>query len=41
MVKGRVLNGRLGQVLGPFDSTDLLGKEGAISEFTPESTIFN
>jgi len=38
MVKGRVLNGRLGQVLGPFDSTDLLGKEGAISEFTPEST---
>lgn len=32
------LNGRVGQVLGPFDSTDLLSEKGAISVFTPEST---
>lgn len=32
------LNGRLGQVLGPFDSTDLLANGGAISSFTPETT---
>jgi hypothetical protein len=33
------LNGRVGQVLGPFDSTDLLSEKGAISEFTPETTL--
>lgn len=33
-----MLNGRVGQVLGPFDATDLLSKEGAISIFTPETT---
>lgn len=32
------LNGRIGQVLGPFDSTDLLDEDGAISIFTPETT---
>ena len=32
------LNGRVGQVLGPFDTTDLLSEEGAISIFTPETT---
>ena len=32
------LNGRIGQVLGPFDSSDLLAEGGAISEFTPEVT---
>lgn len=33
-----MLNGRIGQVLGPFDDTDLLSEEGAISIFTPETT---
>lgn len=33
-----VLNGRVGQVLGPFDSSDLLAKEGKISKFTPETS---
>lgn len=32
-----LMNGRLGQVLGPFDSSDLLGPEGKISAFTPET----
>lgn len=33
------LNGRLGQVIGPFDSgVDLLADGGAISELTPEIT---
>ena len=32
------LNGRIGQVLGPFDSKDLLEQGGAISNFTPEIT---
>lgn len=32
------LNGRVGQVLGPFDNTDLLSEKGAISIFTPETT---
>lgn len=32
------LNGRIGQVLGPFGSTDLLKDGGAISDFTPEKT---
>jgi hypothetical protein len=33
------LNGRLGQVIGPFDSgVDLLADGGAISELTPETT---
>lgn len=32
------LNGRIGQVLGPFDNTDLLSEKGAISIFTPEAT---
>ena len=32
------LNGRIGQVLGPFDSTDLLAEGGALSAFTPETT---
>lgn len=32
------LNGRVGQVLGPFDSTDLLSENGAISQYTPETT---
>lgn len=32
------LNGRIGQVLGPFDSHDLLAEGGAISAFTPEVT---
>ena len=32
------LNGRIGQVLGPFNSTDLLDENGAISIFTPEIT---
>ena len=33
-----LMNGRLGQVLGPFDSSELLGQEGKISAFTPETT---
>jgi hypothetical protein len=33
-----VLNGRIGQVLGPFDATDLLSEQGAISTFTPETS---
>jgi hypothetical protein len=33
-----VLNGRVGQVLGPFDSSDLLAKDGKISQFTPETS---
>lgn len=34
-----VLNGRVGQVLGPFDAgEDLLDKTGAISNFTPETS---
>ena len=33
------LNGRIGQVLGPFDAgADLLADDGAIGQFTPEST---
>lgn len=32
------LNGRIGQVLGPFGTEDLLEDGGAISEFTPEIT---
>ena len=32
------LSGRVGQVVGPFDSSDLLAKDGAISNFTPESS---
>ena len=32
------LNGRIGQVLGPFDSSDLLAEGGVISVFTPETT---
>lgn len=32
------LNGRIGQVLGPFDSSDLLAEGGAIATFTPEVT---
>lgn len=33
------LNGRIGQVLGPFDAgIDLLADDGAIGQFTPEST---
>jgi hypothetical protein len=32
------LNGSIGQVLGPFDNSDLLEEGGAISEFTPETT---
>lgn len=32
------LNGRVGQVLGPFDTTDLLAKNGKISQFTPETS---
>ena len=33
------LNGRLGQVIGPFDSgVDLLADGGAISELTTETT---
>lgn len=32
------LNGRIGQVLGPFGSEDLLADGGAISQFTPEVT---
>lgn len=33
-----ILNGRIGQVLGPVDTTDLLSEDGAISKFTPEKT---
>lgn len=33
-----ILNGRIGQVIGPFDTTDLLSERGAISNFTPETT---
>ena len=33
-----ILNGRVGQVLGPFGTEDLLAPEGAISVFTPETT---
>jgi hypothetical protein len=33
-----MLNGRIGQVLGPFNSDDLLAENGAISIFTPETT---
>jgi hypothetical protein len=32
------LNGRVGQVLGPFDSTNLLSDGGAIDVFTPETS---
>lgn len=32
------LNGRIGQVLGPFDDKDLLSEDGVISIFTPETT---
>lgn len=32
------LNGRVGQVLGPFDSSDLLAENGKISKFTPETS---
>lgn len=32
------LNGRIGQVLGPFESNDLLDNDGAIGAFTPETT---
>lgn len=33
------LNGRIGQVLGPFDAgIDLLADDGPIGQFTPEST---
>lgn len=31
------LTGRVGQVLGPFDTSDLLAPGGAIFTFTPES----
>lgn len=34
-----ILNGRIGQVLGPFAANvDLLAEGGAISDFTPEAT---
>lgn len=34
-----ILNGRVGQVLGPFDANvDLLAEGGAISDFTPEAS---
>lgn len=33
-----MLNGRIGQCLGPFDTMDLLSENGAISIFTPEET---
>lgn len=34
-----MLNGRLGQVLGPFEANiDLLSDEGPIGQFTPETT---
>jgi hypothetical protein len=34
-----MLNGRIGQVIGPFDQgVDLLSNEGAIGAFTPETT---
>lgn len=33
-----VLNGRVGQVVGPFDSKELLGADGRIAQFTPETT---
>lgn len=33
-----LLNGRIGQVLGPFDNHDLLAPGGAIEVFTPETT---
>lgn len=34
-----LLNGRVGQVLGPFDAgVDLLDDNGAIGMFTPETT---
>ena len=34
-----ILNGRIGQVLGPFAANvDLLAEGGAISDFTPEVT---
>lgn len=34
-----ILNGRVGQVLGPFDTADLLSKNGRISQFTPETSL--
>ena len=34
-----MLNGRLGQVKGPFEAEiDLLSSQGAIGQFTPETT---
>lgn len=34
-----MLNGRLGQVIGPFEANlDLLDDNGPIGQFTPEST---
>lgn len=39
MLNGR-LNGRVGQVVGPFNSgEDLLSRGGLIDKFTPESTV--
>lgn len=38
MQKGRTYNGCVGQVIGPFDDTNLLSKDGAISILTPGST---
>jgi hypothetical protein len=32
------LNGRVGQVLGPFGSEDLIKNQGIISVFTPEDS---
>lgn len=38
MATTQYMQGRIGQVLGPFDSSDLLAPGGAISKYTIEET---
>ena len=38
MATTQYMQGRIGQVLGPFDGSDLLAPDGAISKYTVEET---
>ena len=38
MATTQYMQGRIGQVLGPFDGSDLLAPGGAISKYTVEET---
>lgn len=38
MATTQYMQGRIGQVLGPFDTNDLLAKGGAISNYTVEES---